>query len=96
MSLQVCRLQVDEWNEEEMARHGVTPIEVLQVLNGSPKFFPNKKRHSASILMIGPTFGGRLLTVPLAETSVHGLWRPATAFPSNSDETARYYSGGGR
>ncbi len=95
MTFRIYELQIDEWNEAEMARHGVTPRDVLQVLNGSPKFFPNKKPHSARILMVGRTLGRRLLTVPLAETSIREVWRPATAFDSDGDEAARYYAGGG-
>jgi hypothetical protein len=90
--LPVRDLQVDDWNEAEMARHGVEERDVRQVLAGNPVFVPNKKGHAASVIMIGETFGGRMLTVPLAETAVAGVWRPATAWDSSRGERARYYA----
>ena len=50
-------LEFDEWNEGEMARHGVSAREVRQVLDNDPRFFPNQKRHAARIVMIGLTDG---------------------------------------
>lgn len=96
MPLAIYELQFDEWNEEELSRHGVLPREVNQVLDGTPVFLPNKKRHAARILMIGPTLGGRFLTVPLARTPVEGVWRPATAWGSDADEISRYRATRGR
>ena len=90
MRVRVYDLQFDEWNEGEMARHHVTAREVLQVLDGDPVFLPNKRGHAAPIIMIGPTFGGRFLTVPLGRTGAEGVWRPATAWDSSSGERARY------
>jgi|GEM_PF-6530432 len=66
MPLQVFDLEFDEWNEGEMARHHVTEREVRQVLDNDPVFLRNKKTHPAPIVMIGPTYGGRMLTVPWA------------------------------
>ncbi len=91
MPLKVFELEFDDWNESEAARHNVTPREIMQVLDeGDPVFATNKKGHAASILMIGPTLGGRFLTVPLAATPLEGRWRPATAFDSTAPEIARY------
>ena len=90
MQVDVHELEFDDGNEDEMWRHRVRAVEVNQVLDNEPVFFPNKAAHAARIVMIGPTFGGRLLTVPLAETPVPGLWRPATAFESSAGERARY------
>ncbi len=86
------QLQFDEWNEAEFGRHGVTMREILQVFDGDPVFFPNKKKHRSPVLMVGPTWGGRMLTVPLAETEPSGVWRPATAWDSDADEILRYMS----
>ena len=90
MRVRVYALQFDEWNESEMARHRVTAREVLQVLDGDPVFLPNKRGHEAPIVMIGPTFGGRVLTVPLGRTGTEAVWRPATAWDSSGGELARY------
>ena len=90
MRVRIDDLQFDEWNESEMARHNVSEREVRQVLDGEPVFLPNKKGHAAPIVMLGMTYGGRLLTVPLGRTGVEGLWRPASAWDSSKGERARY------
>lgn len=83
-------LQLDEANEAEMARHGVTPREVRQVLLDDPRFFQNRRGHAATRIMIGRTDGGRLLTVPIAQTALPGVWRPATAWLASEGERTRY------
>jgi len=88
-------LEIDEWNEDEMARHGVGSGEVRGVLDNEPRFLPNKKGHRAPLVMIGRTFGGRLLTVPLSPTAIEGVWRPASAWGSSAGERARYQAAGG-
>jgi len=90
MPLRVDELEFDDWNEQEFSRHHVTAREIREVLDEQPVFVPNKRPHAARILMIGPTRGGRFLTVPLAELPVEGLWRPATAWDSSPEELARY------
>jgi hypothetical protein len=88
--LKVSELEFDEGNEAEMARHAVAAVEVVQVLDGEPVFFRNMGRHAAQIPMVGPTYGGRFLTVPLARTAVEGRWRPATAWDADQNEQLRY------
>jgi hypothetical protein len=88
--IRVYDLQIDDGNADEAARHGVREGEIRQVLDGEPVFLPNKKGHKASIVMIGPTFGGRLLTIPLSPTAMDDVWRPATAWDSSAGERARY------
>lgn len=90
MPIKVYDLEWDDGNLDEIARHQVTAIEVFQVLDGSPVFVRNKKQHQARLIMIGPTAGGRILSVPIAETPVDGLWRPATGWVSTEAEKARY------
>lgn len=82
-------LQFDDHNEAEFGRHHVSAIEILQVLDNAPVFFRNRKRHRATILMVRPTDGGRIAIVPLAPLPLQGVWRPATAWGSDSDETLR-------
>ena len=86
----VADLQIDEDNEAEMAAHGVTPEEVWQVWTNAPRYFRNKRGRSATHLMIGPTFGGRMLTVPLAPTAQDDVWRPATAYDATTGDRKRY------
>jgi len=83
-------VEIDEYNESEMARHGVGPDEVGQILDDEPRFYANKGGHSATRVMVGKTYGGRLLTVPLAPTPVEGTWRPATAYDASTGDRTRY------
>ncbi len=91
MPPRVNQLDIDEYNEDEAARHGVSAREMRQVKNNEPEFFPNTKGHLATIIMIGPTYGGRFLTIPLAPTAVPGVWRPATAWSSSEREAKLYH-----
>jgi hypothetical protein len=90
MPFEVWDLQFDDDNEAEFGRHHFSADEILQVLDNAPVFFRNRKRHRTTLLMVGPTNGGRMLTVPLAAVPVEGVWRPATAWDSDADETLRY------
>ena len=82
-------LEFDEYNEAEMAAHGVTVREVLQVLERGFRVLRNRNESSAPFLMVGRTYGGRWLTVPIAPTQQPGIWRPATAFPSRPGDRGK-------
>lgn len=90
MPCKVLELEFDDWNEAEMAKHRVSVREVRQVLDNEPVFVRNTKAHKAPIIMIGPTYGGRMLTVPLGETAIPGVWRPATGWSADAQECAKY------
>lgn len=96
MRVKIYELQFDDWNREELHRHRVTEDEVRQVLDNAPVFLPNMKSGMAPIVMIGYTFGGRLLTIPLDRTGVEHLWRPATGWDASADQLAKYLAAGGR
>jgi hypothetical protein len=93
MRIRVDELEFDDDNVDHMAPHNVRERDVRQVLDGEPVFLPNKKGHMATVIMIGPTYGGRFLTVPLSRTGVEGRWRPVTAWDSSAGERARYDAG---
>jgi uncharacterized DUF497 family protein len=82
-------LVFDDYNQEEMARHGVTIREVRQVFDRGFRLLRNAKEHTATHLMVGRTNGGRWLTIPIARTAQPGVWRPATAFPSRPADRAK-------
>lgn len=91
MRLRVYDLEFDDGNLDEMHEHHVSEEEVWQVLDNQPGFFENKKGHEAPVVMVGPTFGGRMLTIPIKPIDEEsGLWRPATAWESTADERLRY------
>lgn len=78
----VTDLIFDEHNEAEMARHGVVRYDVEQIRWNRNLVLRNPRGGRRSVLLIGETDGGRLLTVPLAPTDDPATWRPATAFDS--------------
>ena len=89
MPLRIDDFEFDEHNEAEMARHGVTPAEVFEVLSRGPgaglaryQIRRNRKQHAENqpYVMIGATYGGRMLLIPIKPLDELGLWRPATAF----------------
>ena len=90
MPLDIRELEFDDGNEAEAARHGVTIVELLQLLDNRIRVFKNRKDRSATHLMIGRTHGGRTITAPIVETAVQGRWRPVTAWESSDAEKARY------
>jgi uncharacterized protein len=63
-------------SEAHIARHGVTPEEVEQVVTSRPRYEAVGREDST--LLYGVTDGGRLLLVVLAE-AVDGRWYVATA-----------------
>ncbi len=79
----VAELILDQHNAAEMARHGVLRDEVEQVKWNRKVVVPNGRGEQGSVLLIGETDGGRLLTVPLAPTDDPTTWRPATAFDAD-------------
>jgi hypothetical protein len=84
-------LLFDDENEAKIARHGVTVEEVQQVLDGRPHFYENRRRRRASHVMVGPTFEGRLLVVPIERVRPR-LWRPITAFDPTPTQLSTYRS----
>ncbi len=83
-------VEFDDSNEAHMARHGVTPLEVLQVFNGDPLWAPNVKGRAADWLMIGRTRGGRALVVAVTYDDVRAALRPITARTCDRDEVVRW------
>lgn len=88
--LDIVELELDDGNEAEMAKHGVSAREMLQLLDGKLVVTRNKKGKAGDYLMIGETHGGRIITAPIAATAVDGRWRPVTARDSTKPEKARY------
>jgi hypothetical protein len=90
-TIDVDDLLFDDLNESKFAEHRVTAEEVQQVLDGRPKFYRNRKGRRASHVMVGETFGGRLLVVPMEQIQP-GLWRPVTAFEPSAGQDRTYRS----
>lgn len=86
----VAELIFDEHNESEMARHGVVSDEVDQLKWNRNLVVRNHRGEPGGVLLVGETFGGRLLAVPLAPTHDPTTWRPATAFDASRHHRALF------
>jgi hypothetical protein len=86
----IAALILDRHNLAEMARHGVSADEVEQLLWNRNVVAANPRGEPGSVLLIGATNGGRLLTVPLARTDDPTTWRPATAFDASRHQRALF------
>lgn len=76
----------------KLARHAITPEEVRQVSDGDRIVIRNPRpRVKGSVLMIGPTHGGRILTVVLNPEPVDsGAWHVRTAWEASPAQAGRY------
>ncbi len=72
-----------------MARHGISPRQVIQVLDSEHIIVPNRGKRRGAYLLIGRDHGGACISVPVEPTRDRTLWRPITAWPSKNHERAR-------
>jgi uncharacterized DUF497 family protein len=80
--IQVSALEWDEQNTEHIRRHGVEPEDVESVLANAPLFFRNLSGRSATHIMVGQDYSGRVLYVPLVCVDWPRVWRVVTAWES--------------
>lgn len=86
----IAELEIDNDNEGELFRHGITAEELFQLLDDEYRVFRNRRHRAAQVLLIGRTHGGRVLTVPIASTHIEGRWRPVTGWDATAAEKAKY------
>lgn len=80
----IDELRISAGAEDELARHGVTPDEALDVLWDHPYFCRDKE--SGRKQMIGKTIGGRLLTIIIEETDNPFVWDVVTGWRADRGE----------
>ncbi|MDQ3630672.1 MAG: hypothetical protein M3417_05235 [Actinomycetota bacterium] len=85
-------LLFSEVTVEKLAAHGIGPEEVRQVSDGDRIVIATPRpRVGGSVLMIGPTYGGRILTVVLNPDALDdGTWHVRTAWPASTAQIGRY------
>jgi len=83
-------LEFDEQNEDHLARHAITAVEVVDVWCDDPVYVPNKQGLSATWLMLGDTRGGRALTVAVVVDETWRRLRPITGWDSTRGELTRW------
>jgi hypothetical protein len=88
----IAVLLFTETTVAKLAEHGITPEEVRQVNDGDRIVIRNPRpRVRGSVLMIGPTHGGRILTVVLnPEPLDEGAWHVRTAWDASPPQISRY------
>jgi uncharacterized DUF497 family protein len=84
--IRIAELEFDDYNIEELAAHGITATEIMQLLENTFTVRRNRKAKAGDRQMIGYTHGGRVLTVVLASTPVPGRWRPVTGWLATDSE----------
>lgn len=89
MEIDVDGLLFDDENGRKFGVHGITAADVQEAYDLAPRFYENLPGRRASHVMLGPTFTGRLILVPI-EPVGSGLWRPVTAFEPRAEQAARY------
>lgn len=77
----------------KLAAHGITSDEVRQVSDGDRVVVRNPRpRVAGSVLMIGPTHGGRLLVVVLnPDVNDPSAWHVRTAWDASRAQISRYH-----
>jgi uncharacterized DUF497 family protein len=70
----------DEQNESEIADHGITPEELIEVLEGPHRTKRNRRQRRASHMVIGRNSQGQCLAIPIELTHDPRIWRPVTAW----------------
>jgi hypothetical protein len=79
----------DDENVEKFAAHGLTDLQVDQVLENEHVVVRNRKRRRAQYLVIGTDHGGTCIAVPIEKTPEPGVWRPVTAWRCKASERSR-------
>jgi hypothetical protein len=91
--LSIDDLLIDEVNEAKMSRNKVTVTEAVEVIAGARyKLFRNPRSADAGapLIVVGPTAGGRFITMPIDPTYTDGLYRPRTAYDSGKRQLDAY------
>ena len=79
-SLVITAFLMDDENREKFATHGLTDLQVDQILDGEFRYYRNRSKRRADRLVIGRDHGGNCIVVPVEPTRTPGVWRPVTAW----------------
>jgi hypothetical protein len=89
----IAVLLFTETTVAKLAGSAITPEEVRQVNEGDRIVIRNPRpRVAGSVLMIGPTHGGRILSVVLNPEPLDvGAWHVRTAWEASTAQISRYH-----
>ncbi len=88
-SPEIADFLFDEDNEEKLAAHGLSALQVLQILENSHMVIPNRRGGRGLYLVVGRDNGGSCIAIPVEATHVVDLWRPITAWRCKASELAQ-------
>ena len=88
-AVDVAEFAWDEDNTDKVARHGLNPEQVDQVLDDLYVVVQNRGERRARHLLIGLDYGGQCIAVPIVPTDEPSRWRPVTAWRCKRSEQAR-------
>jgi hypothetical protein len=80
---------VDEVNEEKFWSHGLTSLQVVEVIENPFTIVRNRGDRRASHLVIGRDNSGQCIAIPIEATQDPHVWRPVTAWRCKISEAAR-------
>lgn len=83
----------DGWNEDHIARHGITPNEVEEVALGPNSLTRRADRAQQRYAIVGRTHAGRLLVVIVDREGERSAY-VITARPLSRREQRRFKAGG--
>lgn len=86
----VDRFEWDDRNIDHIWEHGLDPETVDEVLESNYVVVSNRRGQTAPYLLIGLTYAGRCIAVPIVEGRRSGAWRPLSAWYCKPAEWARW------
>jgi hypothetical protein len=90
------QIQTDkEWLEHVREEgHTIKAYQVVQAHQNSDskaKYFTNKgENRRGPVVMVGLTYAGWPIKVPIEPTGQNGVWRAITSYPANNGDIQRY------
>lgn len=91
MARQIEGLVWMEANEEKLAGHGISRVEVEDMIYWGRWEAVTNARYPGQIRVIGYTTRNRWLTVAMERGHERTIWRPVTGWPSMDTEVNMYY-----
>ncbi|HEU5316530.1 MAG TPA: hypothetical protein VFX49_10495 [Chloroflexota bacterium] len=88
--MEIGELWWEEHNLIELAGHRITRGEVESVVDNDAWVAYVHPRYPEQVRVIGPTSGGRFLTVVLEPEEEPGVWRPVTGWDATPGERQYY------
>jgi uncharacterized DUF497 family protein len=83
-------MEWDEWNERELAAHGIRAAEADELFESGPQWAPNKRYRAGDWKMVGYTAAGRAITVVVSLNEATARLRPITGWDCTPGEKTRY------